>query len=282
MPTEKVKGYTLIGHPLGHTMSPFIHKKLFALSGIHARYDCTDFPPEMINDIVPEMNKLEGYNVTIPYKTSVIPFLDELDESAKRYNAVNCVVNKKGKTIGYNTDCDGFLRTVRGYPLGAKVLILGCGGVGRMMALEAAAHDADITIAIVEEARDMADKLLGEINTQFPDVNAQIVLISEITGNYEMLINATPVGMYPYVDLCPVPDSVILRCDTVFDAIYNPVKTQLVTKALGMGKRAKGGMAMLVYQAVKAHEIWHDGSYKTEDIDALISECEKIVGAEFK
>ena len=98
--------YTLIGHPLGHSMSPFIHAELFKLSGIEAEYDCTDIPGEEFTGRMADLKKLNGYNITIPYKRDIIPHIEVLEESAKRYNSVNCVHNTEGKAVGYNTDCD--------------------------------------------------------------------------------------------------------------------------------------------------------------------------------
>ena len=125
--------FALIGHPLGHSMSPLIHEKLFALSGMtDAEYSLLDIDPADLPQKRELLGSLGGLNVTIPHKQAVIPLLDELGESAQRYNSVNCIKNDGGRLTGYNTDCDGFLRSAELLPLGGKVAILGCGGVGRM------------------------------------------------------------------------------------------------------------------------------------------------------
>ena len=122
--------YALIGHPLGHSMSPFIHKRLFEEAGRSAEYSLEDIAPENLKSQLPELLKsVAGMNVTIPHKVPVIDFIDKLDESALRYNSVNCISNKDGVLTGYNTDCDGFLRSVPEKALGGNVLLLGCGGV---------------------------------------------------------------------------------------------------------------------------------------------------------
>ena len=274
--------YTLIGHPLGHSMSPFIHQKLFELSGVSAEYNCTDISPDDFENKVSELSTLNGYNITIPYKTEIIPHLDIIDTTAERYKSANCVHNNNGRLVGYNTDCEGFLRSLKSFPIDKNVLLLGCGGVGRMMAIEAVLHGAALTIAIIEDARKMAEALLAEISEISPNSKVKIVLISEIKGKYDLLINATPVGMYPKSDACPVSEEVISNCETVFDAIYNPVKTKLITTAEKLGKKAIGGMAMLVLQAVKAHEIWYNGTFTAEQIEKLIAESEQKVEADFK
>lgn len=146
--------YALLGYPLGHTMSPPIHKRLFELDARpDAEYEVCEIPPEQLDSKSEYLNSLDGYNITIPYKVDIISHLDELDESAKRYNSVNCVVNRNGKNIGFNTDCTGFLRSLEagGAKLGGRVLQIGCGGVGRMMATEAALHGADLTIVVLPE-----------------------------------------------------------------------------------------------------------------------------------
>ena len=144
--------YALLGYPLGHTMSPPIHKRLFELDGKpDSEYEVCEIPPEKLAERSEYLNSLNGYNITIPYKVDIIKYLDGLDESAKRYNSVNCVVNRDGKNIGYNTDCSGFLRSLEagGAKLGGRVLQIGCGGVGRMMAIEAALHGAELTIVAI-------------------------------------------------------------------------------------------------------------------------------------
>ena len=123
--------YTLIGHPLGHSMSPFIHERLFAMAGRKAEYTLTDIAPEHLLEKEPFLRSLQGFNITIPHKMAVIPMVDQMDESARRYDSVNCVANVDGKLVGYNTDCDGFTMSVKDYPMDGKVLLIGCGTYDR-------------------------------------------------------------------------------------------------------------------------------------------------------
>lgn len=272
--------YGLIGHPLGHSMSPLIHEKLFALSG---KPDCTyeliDIDPADLASSGDMLKELQGFNVTIPHKQGVIPLMDELGESAERYNSVNCVHNDGGKFVGYNTDCDGFVMSAQQLPLGGKVLLIGCGGVGRMIAIEAVRHGADLTIAVIPQDLALAEKLIAEINEKCENPKITQVLVSEIEGKFDLLVNATPVGMYPKTEAVAVSDEIIENCGSVFDVIYNPVETLLMKKARAMGKTAVGGAAMLVYQAVKAHEIWYGGKFSTEDVDSIITAVEEAVEA---
>lgn len=275
--------YGLIGHPLGHSMSPLIHKKLFALSGIEDySYELIDIAPEKLNESEEMLRGLRGFNITIPHKTAIIPMTDRLGESALRYNSVNCISNDNGVMTGYNTDCDGFLRSAELLPLGGRVLLIGCGGVGRMIAIEAALHGAELTIAVIPEAVKTAQLVMAEILSKCGEASVRICLVDEIEGKFDLLINATPVGMYPKIDGCPVSDEIIENCLSFFDVIYNPIETLLIKKARVLGKIAVGGAAMLVYQAVKAHELWYGGEFSTEEVSAIIraveNEVEKMNG----
>ena len=277
--------FALIGHPLGHSMSPLIHEKLFALSGMtDAEYSLLDIDPADLPQKRELLGSLGGLNVTIPHKQAVIPLLDELGESAQRYNSVNCIKNDGGRLTGYNTDCDGFLRSAELLPLGGKVAILGCGGVGRMMAIEAALAGADLYIAVLESDMPLAKQVEKEIKAMKSDARITIVLNTEIPTDvhYELLMNACPVGMYPKTNACPVPDEVIKASGAVFDVIYNPRETLLMQKAKAMGKNAVGGMAMLVWQAVSAHEIWDGDEYTDEEVQSIIDEMEIAVEKDFK
>ncbi|MBQ3937130.1 MAG: shikimate dehydrogenase [Ruminococcus sp.] len=277
--------YALLGGKLGHTLSPPIHKRLFELKSREFEYTLIESEPEQLDGKKGELSALAGYNVTIPHKQSVIAFMDRLDDSAKRYGAVNCVDNKGGASVGYNTDCDGFLRSVRaeGGRLDGSVLLLGAGGVGRMMAIEACLAGGRLTMAVLESFMEQTQKVREDILALVPSAQVRIVSIGNIPDeHFDTLINATPVGMYPKCDACAVTDEVIANADFVFDAIYNPKETLLIQKAKAMGKKAVGGMAMLVWQAVSAHEIWDGDSYTDEQVQAIIDEMYQKVERDFK
>jgi len=276
--------YTLIGHPLGHSMSPMIHEGLFKLKNKEYPYDLTDIAPENLRDKSDFLRSLSGFNITIPHKIAVIDLIDEMDESAERYNSVNCVENRSGKLIGYNTDCDGFLLSVQAkkMPINGNVLLIGCGGVGRMIAIETVRHGGRLTIAYIPEAYDMAENLKSEILAKYPSATVNTTEMNNISGKFDMLINASPVGMYPNSDKCPVNDEIISDCECVFDVIYNPVETLLVKKFKEQGKTALGGTAMLVYQAVKAHEIWNGDFYTDDEVNSIIKSVEDKICTSFR
>ncbi len=270
--------YGLLGYPLKHTMSPPIHKRLFELDGnTSAEYEVCELPPEELEAKAAYLNSLNGYNITIPYKVDIIKYLDGLDESAKRYNSVNCVVRRDGKNFGYNTDCYGFLRSLgsAGGRLDGKVLQIGCGGVGRMMAIEAALHGADLTIVSLPEFIEGAKAAAKEAIALAPDAKIKVITHKEISGEFDTLVNASPVGMFPKVDECPVTEEVVKSCKFVFEVIYNPDVTKLMEIAEKNGIKAVGGMAMLVWQAAVAHEIWSGVSYRDEDIEKIIEDMKK-------
>lgn len=269
--------YALLGYPLKHTMSPPIHKRLFELEGKTAEYEICEYPPEALAEKAAYLNSLGGYNITIPFKVDIIKYLDELDDSAKRYNSVNCVVNRGGKNIGFNTDCYGFLRSLEaeGMSLSGRVLQIGCGGVGRMMAIEAALHGADLTIVSLPEFIKGAEDAAEEAKKLAPDAKIRVITHDQISGEYDLLVNASPVGMFPKTEECPVTEEAIKSCKSVFEVIYNPDVTMLMKIAAKHGIKAVGGMAMLVWQAVVAHEIWSGAKYRDEDIAELISDMQK-------
>lgn len=272
--------FALLGETLGHTMSPPIHESLFRLKGREWSYELVEAPREQLPEKVSYLNSLNGYNITIPHKMAVIDFLDELAPSAKRYNSVNCVDVKNGKTTGYNTDCDGFIRAVQalGADLGGKVLLVGCGGVGRMAAIESALAGADLTVAVLESDLPLAEQAKKEILALDPGAKMNIVLNGQIPRqDYGLLINATPVGMYPKTDACPVSKDVISCAEAAFDIIYNPGVTQLLKIAAEMGKKCSNGMSMLVWQAVKAHEIWDGDFYTDDEVGEIIDDMQRRI-----
>ena len=242
------KHYAVIGHPIGHTMSPFIHKRLFALAGVDADYTALDIAPERLEaEYRDTLKKLDGYNITIPHKQAIIPYLDALDDKAQMYGSVNTVRNRDGQAKGFTTDPDGFIKAVEaaGIPLEGRIMILGCGGVARTMAYEIALRHKPFEFAVRRE------------------------MIDQIIGNVDVLINATPVGMYPNCDAQPIHNCAIGRCKYVYDAIYNPLETALVKRAKANGSVAEGGMSMLVWQAVVAHQHWDGSQYDKAEIDRL-------------
>lgn len=261
------KEFGLIGYPLGHSISPEIHTRLVQ----PCTYACYEIPPEELGKEIERLRVLGGYNVTIPHKTEIIQYLDKLDKKAALFGAVNTVKNEKGKSIGYNTDCEGFLRALKGagIKLGGRVLVLGSGGVSRMFAFESVLAGADVTIAARNAAK--ALEIKREIKEKTKK-DCRIITLSTVGGAYDLIINGTPVGMYPNVDECPLPKEVVEQAGAVFDAIYNPRETLLLRYANEAGVKAVNGLSMLVWQAAVAEEIWNGVKFNDTAVAEIIEQ----------
>ncbi len=281
-----MKKYALIGHPLGHSLSPEIHTRLMKLGGVDGSYELLDIPPEELEARYTALAELDGFNATIPHKVGIIPYCTRLDMSAERFGSVNCVKNGEEK-VGYNTDVFGFSRSIDmlGVTLASRVLVIGCGGVGRMIASEAAYQGGDVTVAVLPDFLADAESTIDHAKSVIPGVKLRTAVINsgtlsalDIAGEkFDLLINASPVGMFPKTDACPCSDEVISLCGSVFDVIYNPKETLLYRKAKGMGKPAMTGMAMLVLQAAAAQEIWNGIRFADGDLKQLISDMEAMI-----
>ncbi len=275
--------YCLIGHPLGHSLSPFIHKRLFTLSGLDAAYALRDIAPEELSVSFPALlHTIHGCNVTIPHKQHVLPFLDRLEGKAALYQTVNTVAVTDTGVVGYNTDADGFLCALReaDIPLHGHVVLLGAGGAGTVLAYEAALHGCDVTV-YDPFAKEAAQALCTRLQQLAPQSRCEAVTTLPTDG-CDLLINSSPVGMYPHTDRCPVPDEVIARAKAVFDVIYNPRRTLLLQKAEANGAKTASGMAMLVWQAAIAHHHWYGAHFENADIAAIIEDCYTELEAHFK
>lgn len=274
--------FAVIGHPIGHTMSPFIHKRLFELSDMDGSYEVFDIAPEELTAKYSDLKTLSGYNITIPHKQAIIPLLDKLDKKAQLYGSVN-TVNNGEISEGFTTDPDGFLMALKsaGIPLGKSVVILGSGGVARTFAYEAALAGCNTTIAVRPEDLPAAATLAGEIKVDVYKAYVSTSLISRLKGEFDLLVNATPLGMYPNTEAMAATPELLANCANVFDAVYNPLDTKLIKAARANGSKALGGMSMLVWQAVRAHEIWDNVTYKDEDIAQLVEDSAKEVAKRF-
>ncbi len=264
------KEFALIGYPLGHSRSPEIHRLLMEAAGIDGAYTCREVTPDALGQAL-FLKELDGYNVTIPHKTAIIPYLDTLSAKAELFGAVNTVQHKKGKSIGHNTDCEGFLRALdgAGTDLGGDVLVLGSGGVSRMFAFESVLHGAQVTIA----ARNTVSALtLKKEIKEKTKKDCRIVTLSTVGGAYDLIINGTPVGMHPHVEESPIPAAVAAQAGAVFDAVYNPQETLLLRYAREAGVPCLNGLSMLVWQAAVAQEIWNGVKFNDSVVNGIIEQ----------
>ncbi len=234
----------LFGFPLGHSFSQGIFKKIFEINGIEAgSYQL--FPIEDPSTIMAEAlnNQLQGFNVTIPHKTQIIPFLDELDDAARSLNAVNTVKIRNGKAKGFNTDHIGFSRSLSGIEFQSrKALILGSGGSSKAVAY--ALKEMDWEFKIVSR---MGTE--GNFNySELPEVELDDI---------SLVVNCTPLGMHPEIKTYPEIPFQRLSPDTLlYDLVYNPEITTFLKKGEEFGLRTKNGLEMLILQAQESWEIW--------------------------
>lgn len=265
------KNFALIGHPVGHTMSPFIHSRLFALCGANAHYQVMDLPPEALSDSISKLRLLNGFNITIPHKQNIIPYLDSCDKKAAEFGSVNTVKNENGILTGHTTDGEGFRRALEasGTGIGGKTVVLGAGGAARAIVFELAHAGGTVTVATREHSAETAQKLCEDVRRKVPGAQIGHCLISELQGTWDLLVNATPAGMYPNTDSCAAPEELIENAACVFDAVYNPNQTKLLTLAAKHGKKAVGGISMLVWQAAAAEEIWLGSRFEENDLKRL-------------
>lgn len=266
--------YAVLGYPLGHTMSPFIHEKLFAVHGVQAAYETMELSPLALPQAMPMLREMDGFNLTIPHKSAILPFLDRLDGRAALYGAVNTV--KCGRAfIGYNTDYLGFLRALEsaGIALSGSVLLCGAGGAAHMMAFEAAAAGCSLTIAARPSGLSRAQALAAQVAKKQPGSHPYACAYDSLEGAFDLLLNATPAGMYPNPDAMPVEEHVVHRCKAVFDAIYNPRETRLLRAARQNGSKCAYGMPMLVWQAAAAQEIWNGLPFTMQEVAPVIEQA---------
>ena len=247
----KTLEYGLIGEHLGHSFSQIIHSEI-----ADYRYELCELAPEELEGFLKSAG-FKGINVTIPYKKSVIPFLDELSDEAKRIGAVNTIVCKGGKLYGYNTDYFGLKclakRLGTGFE-GKKVLVLGTGGASS--AAFAVAEDLGAA-AVLKVSRGKKEGAVSYDEAY------------SIHSDADIIINTTPVGMFPDGDGCPVDISKFTKLSGVIDLIYNPLRTRLVLNAKKCGIPAEGGLYMLVAQAVRASCLFL-GKELTDDLNDAV------------
>jgi shikimate dehydrogenase len=244
--------YGLIGEKLSHSLSPKIHSKIFEFLNMQAVYNLFEIPVEDIHSCVNTIRflKIKGANITIPYKQLIIDDLDELSIEAKRIGAVNTIANHNGVLTGYNTDYFGFKVMLSKNSIdvaGRTAVVLGTGGAAQAVLTCLKDLEANKIFAVT---RNKQDKKTTFYDIEVIDYNE----LKNIKGY--ILINTTPVGMYPKVGISPVSENIIDNYKCLVDLIYNPKETEFIKLGEKVGKITCGGLHMLIWQAIKAQEIW--------------------------
>lgn len=243
--------YGLIGEKLGHSFSKIIHEKLADYT-----YDLYPLPKQELASFL-EKKEFRAINVTIPYKIDVMPYLYEIDQRAQAVGSVNTIVNRNGNLYGYNTDFGGFLYLLKHNNIDVKnkkVLVLGKGGASK----------AIIAVLHYLQAKQIITVYYKQSNDAITYEQCQ-----KLHNDADVIINTTPVGMYPNLDGCPIDLEHYTNCNAVVDIIYNPIKTKLLLEAQKHNMIAVGGLEMLIAQAKYAVEIFLNTSipeYKIDDI----------------
>jgi shikimate dehydrogenase len=255
----------LLGWPVAHSHSPAMHKAAFKELGLHWDYLLLPVRPEHVSDAVHGIRGfgLEGANVTVPHKQAVMESLDEVTEEARAIGAVNTILNQEGRLIGYNTDAVGFLRALRevGFdPRGCRAVLLGAGGAARAVLYTLLAARAEVVLVNrgLQRGRQLADDFQPLFQARVPVLPlAYSYALQEALNSADLLVNATNMGMHPQGEASPLPDAVAFhKALTVYDLVYQPLHTRLLSDARAAGARGIDGLGMLVHQGAAAFTLW--------------------------
>ncbi|MFH1645886.1 MAG: shikimate dehydrogenase [Candidatus Omnitrophota bacterium] len=257
------KVFGIIGNPIKHSLSPHMHNAAFSKLKIKAVYLPFEVKKSQLKNTILSFkkNSIYGFNVTIPFKTDCIKYLDLIDPLAEMIGAVNTVVLEGKKFVGYNTDYMGFLRSVKEDLKidfrNKRIMLLGAGGAARAVGFGCAKTGvSELLIYDIASAR--SKKLAHSIDYCFPAVKAKAVSkasLSECIKDVDLLVNCTPLGMKNQ-DPLPIESRVLHKGLKIYDIVYTPLKTKLVETATHKGIKAVGGLGMLLYQGTAAFELW--------------------------
>ncbi len=272
MITGKTKVVGVIGHPIEHSMSPPMHNNAFKELNMDYVYVAFHVLPENIEKLIESCKTLDikGLNVTIPHKTSVIPFLDEIDPTAKKIGAVNTIQFKNGIAKGFNTDGIGAIKSIQEYTTlkGKNVLIIGAGGASKAISFTLINENIN-SLVIANRSKENACNLIENIKMQcdFEEISyVDIKDASELIDDVDIIINTTPIGMYPKHEVePPIKTDKINEKHIVMDVIYNPLETELLKEARLNGATTINGTSMLINQGLESFKIFTGckASYKS-------------------
>ena len=267
----------LIGYPIKHSISPFFQQAALDYYQLDIRYEAWETAPAQLQDIVNDLRRPQniGANVTVPYKETVLPLLDEVDELAGSIGAVNTIVKKADRLVGSNTDAYGFIEVLdkEGHfdPEGRKVLILGAGGVARAVCfalVQRKVASLAITDGIFERASALAEDLMNytkrisasprELKTEIDHLRWKKLSWASTLNNCDLIVHCTTIGMKdsPQEGQSPLSLEVIPKNALVYDVVYNPWPTPLLKLAQKAGANTLGGLPMLVYQGAASFKLW--------------------------
>lgn len=263
------KWYAVIGDPISHSLSPFMHDHWFEKHGIDASYIPVHVEPKQLEQAFHSMKLLgiSGFNITLPHKQAAIPLLDELDETARDMNAVNTVANENGRLKGFNTDGDGFVRSLLSYPVDKDraLLVIGAGGAARGISFalsRAGFSNITITNRTFRRAQELADET-GSKAMVLADAEANL-------SEFATIVQTTSVGLTE--EALPLSMTHLGSGSVVADIIYNPLETPFLKEAKAKGCLVLNGVGMFVNQGAIAFEKWTGIRPDTEEMIQLITE----------
>ena len=275
----------LVGWPISHSLSPELHKAAFKainLEGEYSLYPVETLQLEKLAELIDLVRNgyLTGLNVTLPYKQTVLNMVDELTPNARKIGAVNTIYVNAGRVIGHNTDVTGFLVDLRkkanldfDYP--GKAIVLGAGGSARAIVSALIGISWQITVASrnLQHAQALADFFNDEPGVvKVQATNLEANSLQPLLNHTKLIVNTTPVGMYPKIGFSPWPDGLpMVKSAFIYDLIYNPPITMFVKQATDDGLHGTNGMGMLVEQAALSFEIWTGKSAHREAMSSVVS-----------
>ncbi len=270
----------IIGNPVAHSLSPLMHNAAFRSLGLDWKYVPLPVQSHRVNDALKGLIALgfRGANVTVPHKERVIPFLSEFSQDAAAIGAINTLVVDDDRLLGFNTDWTGFLNHVSesGFDVsGTKALVLGSGGSARAVVYALCSRGAEVTIysrnseTAAAIARDVS-KGSGVCHIKF----APLENLHQLAAAPDLVVNTTPVGMHPHVELCPWPEGIPFPpCRLAYDLIYDPKRTRFMALAEKSGSEAVNGLGMLVHQAAAAFRIWTGVEPPIDVMKKAVTQC---------
>lgn len=272
----------IVGMPLGHSISPFLHNLAIEKLNVELTYDKWEIEEDklsmFISSVKDEDSRILGFNVTIPYKEKIIPLLDEIDPLARKLNAINTVKYENGILKGYNTDGMGFLESLIRNQIeyrNKNVLVLGSGGAANGIArylAEKNVREIDIAARNIEKGTLLSDDI-GSSGKMSRLINWNDLETAGIS-NYDIIVQTTPLGMKNHTPALMFPYEQVTKKNTVIDIVYNPLETEFLRNCKKSGAKSLRGLEMLVYQAYHSFKIW---TGLEEDTELMLKAAIKLM-----
>lgn len=277
-----VKLYLLLGDPVEGSLSPAMHNAAFKKLRMNSIYVSVKVPRKYLGDIMNGIRalKVAGINITVPHKVAAVDLMDELDDSAAAVEAVNTVVNRNGKLVGYNTDGEGALQALKAKVKsieGKRIVVLGAGGAARAIAYALATAGGRITIANRTQARGeaLASIIREKLRKEVSVISLDKRVLKKAISDADILINATSVGMYPKQNESLVTEEMLHPNLVMDDIVYKPLRTKMLKYGEKVGAKTVYGLGMLVNQAALSFKLW---TGRNPPVEVMRAAAKKALG----